>query len=198
MFDGNTMSGNSGHFARALVEVDLSQPIITSVMGGCSDGSLLINLSYENPLYCPFCNFVGHEISNCRRKRVADKADVGHDEGHGQPKQLKEQPSKAAKGASEWVTKDKKDRTKEAGRLYEPEAVVQTTNRFSVIAEDKEDFDTGVEDLNVAKEAPLAGSRQFVERETRSDSEDSNLEMDGLALKLASHSMNKTPVGQSQ
>lgn len=70
-FDGNTMSGNSGHFARALIEVDLSHPIITSVMGGCSDGSLVIDLKYENlPAYCIFATSWGMMLLVAvRRKR---------------------------------------------------------------------------------------------------------------------------------
>lgn len=190
-FDGNTMSGNSRYFARALVEVDLSQPIITSVMERCSDGSLLIDLSYENlPLYCSCCNFVGHDINNCRKQKTADKVVEKGGKTFNLPKQQKEQPAKV-KGGSEWIQKGARDGPLETGRRTQSEnAGIITTNRFLRIEDINEDATNEVTALEKEDLVDLEG-------EVQACSEGSDMEMDELALKLAKHSMIKTPKGGS-
>lgn len=65
--DSNSVNRMFGHFARVLLEVDLSNTLPETMMiehqGFCS----FVSLSYERvPNFCSHCTIVGHSISNCK------------------------------------------------------------------------------------------------------------------------------------
>ncbi|PON33061.1 hypothetical protein TorRG33x02_355600, partial [Trema orientale] len=67
-FDEMTLNGEFGHYARMLIDIDLSQPISDSLMVEVGSDCLFIPLEYERlPSFCSTCKFIGHEATNCRR-----------------------------------------------------------------------------------------------------------------------------------
>ncbi|PON36859.1 Zinc knuckle CX2CX4HX4C [Parasponia andersonii] len=62
-----TLKGDLGHFARIHIDIDLSQPILDSLMFEVGEDCLLIPLSYENLLaFCLSCNTIGHAAAACK------------------------------------------------------------------------------------------------------------------------------------
>ncbi|PON42859.1 Endonuclease/exonuclease/phosphatase [Trema orientale] len=67
-FDEMILKGEFGHYARMLIDIDLSQPISDSLMVEVGNDCLFIPLEYERlPSFCSSYKFIGHEASNCRR-----------------------------------------------------------------------------------------------------------------------------------
>ncbi|PON82607.1 Zinc knuckle CX2CX4HX4C [Trema orientale] len=67
-FDEMTLNGEFGHYARMLIDIDLSQPISDSLMVEVGSDCLFILLEYERlSSFCCACKFIGHEASTCRR-----------------------------------------------------------------------------------------------------------------------------------
>ncbi|KAH6805004.1 hypothetical protein C2S51_029835 [Perilla frutescens var. frutescens] len=77
--DGNTVHGTVGHFARILVEIEMSMQPQNSVMIDRGDASFFVDLDFENlPPFCGACQVVGHVLSKCRKvKRTENKTVEG-------------------------------------------------------------------------------------------------------------------------
>lgn len=90
--DNNSLTGQFGHFARVLVEVDLISPLQEQVMleqpGHCG----FVTITYERlPEFCPHCSIIGHSVSNCKRQRTKEApqiADTLPQRGRSQEKQI--------------------------------------------------------------------------------------------------------------
>ncbi|KAH6786733.1 hypothetical protein C2S52_006285 [Perilla frutescens var. hirtella] len=106
--DGMSMHGEVGHFARILIEIDMSQPLQSSVMVDREEASFFVDLSYENiPLFCSDCQMVGYSTSKCRAaKSKGDnepaKAVVGEDTVDGKKKS---DNAKSGRATKEWVVR---------------------------------------------------------------------------------------------
>ncbi|XP_065848420.1 uncharacterized protein [Euphorbia lathyris] len=71
-FDKNTIDGEFGHFARILIELDLSKPLQKEIRVDTDNLIVWAQVFYENlPGFYSECNSVGHVMTNCRR--VSDK-----------------------------------------------------------------------------------------------------------------------------
>ncbi|XP_057789149.1 uncharacterized protein LOC131006012 [Salvia miltiorrhiza] len=69
--DGMSIDDEVAHFARILVEIDLSQPLpeFMTIDGG--EYFFNIEFSYEYiPLYCTICKITGHSPDKCRRGKT--------------------------------------------------------------------------------------------------------------------------------
>lgn len=78
--DGNSLDGMFGHYARVLVEVDLSSSLEETVLLERQGHCAFVSISYERlPEYCSHCSIIGHSVNNCRRNKSSDKdkEDVG-------------------------------------------------------------------------------------------------------------------------
>ncbi|PON38987.1 Zinc knuckle CX2CX4HX4C [Trema orientale] len=74
-FDEMTLKGEFGHFARILIDIDLSQPISDSLMVEVGNDCLFIPLEYERlPDFCSSCKIIGHVVSSCRRGQKSTTA----------------------------------------------------------------------------------------------------------------------------
>ncbi|PON38969.1 Zinc knuckle CX2CX4HX4C, partial [Trema orientale] len=87
-FDEMTLKGEFGHFARILIDIDLSQPISDSLMVEVGNDCLFIPLEYERlPAFCSSCKIIGHTASSCRRGHkptTAKESDSRVDRGRSQ------------------------------------------------------------------------------------------------------------------
>ncbi|XP_058775347.1 uncharacterized protein LOC131649612 [Vicia villosa] len=60
-----------GHFARVLVDIDLSAKIRHKLWVEREDFAFLVNVEYENlPLFCSHCHNIGHSFSSCKLIKV--------------------------------------------------------------------------------------------------------------------------------
>ncbi|KAK2643686.1 hypothetical protein Ddye_018881 [Dipteronia dyeriana] len=65
-FDRATLEGDYGHFARMLIDVDLSKPLPDSIMIEIGDDYLFLTLFFENVLsFCSVCCSIGHSAASC-------------------------------------------------------------------------------------------------------------------------------------
>ena len=75
--DNAMLEGNFGHFARLLIDVDLSKELLESLMIEREGHKFFIHIEYENlPTFCIICLAVGHSLANCRRNPTARKTDA--------------------------------------------------------------------------------------------------------------------------
>lgn len=141
--DGHTAAGMVGHFARALVEIDLSLPITESIMIGRSSTSFQVNFGYENlPFFCTFCKFIGHSVSTCNH---AKRKDAANDQKKADP------PTRADKVKEKWVEKSKMPDSEFHANN------VPTSNTFAVLQEEAPHFEDNSNDLQADESPPRSG-----------------------------------------
>jgi hypothetical protein len=59
-----------GHYARVLVDVNLSQEMRFGVLVERKDFAFFVDIEYENlPDFCTYCNSIGHHVDICKRKK---------------------------------------------------------------------------------------------------------------------------------
>ncbi|XP_065875385.1 uncharacterized protein [Euphorbia lathyris] len=67
-FDNNTVNGEFGHYARVLIDVELSMNIQDRLQVDTENQKHWVFLEYENlPVLCDTCSSIGHDSSVCRR-----------------------------------------------------------------------------------------------------------------------------------
>ncbi|XP_057803376.1 uncharacterized protein LOC131018680 [Salvia miltiorrhiza] len=81
--DGGSANREVGHYARVLIEIDLSVPLRESLMIDEDNSSIYIEFSYESlPEFCMHCKIVGHTSDKCRklkqREDMKNKKTVGN------------------------------------------------------------------------------------------------------------------------
>jgi len=77
LVDSATQNRVFGHYARILVDMDLSQHIFNKVLIEREGYSFTIEITYERlPLFCTHCRSIGHHITNCRWLQPAKDAHV--------------------------------------------------------------------------------------------------------------------------
>ena len=65
-FDRATLEGDYGHFARMLIDVDLSKPLPDSIKIEVGEDCLFPTLYFENvPSFCSVCCFIGYSAISC-------------------------------------------------------------------------------------------------------------------------------------
>ncbi|XP_057791060.1 uncharacterized protein LOC131008184 [Salvia miltiorrhiza] len=70
--DASSAVGEVGHYARVIIEIDMSLPLREYVMIDEDDSSLYVEFSYENlPAYCNRCKITGHSTDKCRRTKAS-------------------------------------------------------------------------------------------------------------------------------
>ena len=70
--DEATQSRLFGHYARILVDVDLSDTIFESVLVEREGYEFSVTVEYERkPAFCPHCKMIGHSIQQCNRINFA-------------------------------------------------------------------------------------------------------------------------------
>ena len=74
--DQNTLEGKFGHYARILVDIDLSKELTDSLMIERLGHKFFISVEFENiPAFCRNCSMVGHSLANCKRNPGTKKID---------------------------------------------------------------------------------------------------------------------------
>ncbi|POO00100.1 Zinc knuckle CX2CX4HX4C [Trema orientale] len=89
-FDEMTLKGKFGHFARILIDIDLSQPILDSLMVEVGSDCFFVPLEYERLSdFCSSCKTIGHAASACKRgnslastKDLEPKVERGRSRSH--------------------------------------------------------------------------------------------------------------------
>ncbi|KAE9602006.1 putative transcription factor interactor and regulator CCHC(Zn) family [Lupinus albus] len=74
--DEATKNRAFGHFARALVEVNLSTTVPSKILVERDGFEFFVGIEVENmPAFCSKCHTIGHLVANCKRslKEVVDK-----------------------------------------------------------------------------------------------------------------------------
>jgi hypothetical protein len=63
-----------GHFARVLVDMDLSKELKYKVLVERKGYAFFVELGYDNlPAFCSYCKMTGHSLDKCRK--IAEKND---------------------------------------------------------------------------------------------------------------------------
>ncbi|XP_057802766.1 uncharacterized protein LOC131018045 [Salvia miltiorrhiza] len=71
LIDGQSAQAHVGHFARILVELDVSADLPEALDIKCGDIDFTVKFGYENlPYYCFVCKVVGHISNECRRRKT--------------------------------------------------------------------------------------------------------------------------------
>lgn len=66
-FDATTIASDFGHYARVLIDINLSKPPPDSILLKHDDFSFYVLFEYENlPAFCIVCSSLGHVASTCR------------------------------------------------------------------------------------------------------------------------------------
>ncbi|WCJ18475.1 hypothetical protein M5689_000823 [Euphorbia peplus] len=75
-FDNVTLQSDYGHYARMLLDVDLSRKL-PNIIGIEREGKKIkVRVSYEGlPSFCKVCSSVGHMAYQCRRNKTMEDAD---------------------------------------------------------------------------------------------------------------------------
>ncbi|XP_057811500.1 uncharacterized protein LOC131025726 [Salvia miltiorrhiza] len=75
--DGGSADRDVGHYARVLIELDLSLPLRESLMIEEDNSSIYVEFSYEAlPPFCQHCKLTGHLIDKCRRYKSKETKKV--------------------------------------------------------------------------------------------------------------------------
>ena len=65
--DGPTRNRTFGHYARILVDIDLSKKAYDEVLVEQDGFAFMVEIQYEQrPLFCHHCYSIGHNINTCR------------------------------------------------------------------------------------------------------------------------------------
>jgi len=65
------MERSFGHFARVLVDFDLSEHLRYGVIMERKGYEFFVGFEYENLLdFCSYCNNIGHYVDNCRKRKM--------------------------------------------------------------------------------------------------------------------------------
>jgi len=79
--DGPTRERKFGHYARILVDIDLSKTTYDEVLVEHDDFALMVEIQYERrPLFCHHCYIIGHNVTTCKwliPQATKDKVDRG-------------------------------------------------------------------------------------------------------------------------
>ena len=79
--DGPTRNRSFGHYARILVDIDLSKKAYDEVLVERDSFAFMVEIQYERrPLFCHHCYSIGHNITTCRwlqPQAVKEKMDRG-------------------------------------------------------------------------------------------------------------------------
>ncbi|XP_057771048.1 uncharacterized protein LOC130990832 [Salvia miltiorrhiza] len=125
--DGFAFAGHVGHFARVLVDMDVSKPIPETLTVDKGTRSFEVEFVYENlPHFCGYCKLAGHNIAQCRRKKQQDNNTEATN-----PKSL-DQPS------------FKSNHNKTMGKEWQKNKEIPIGNSFDALSKEL----TGAEDFN--------------------------------------------------
>jgi len=71
--DEATHSRLFGHYARVLVDDDMSDTLFETVLVEREGYAFSVNVEYERrPAYCPHCKMIAHSIQSCNRFKYAN------------------------------------------------------------------------------------------------------------------------------
>ena len=105
--DQNTLDGKFGHFARILIDIDLSKDLTESLMIERQGHKFFISVGFENlPEFCRNCMAVGHSLGSCKRNPVVLKTEANKEKSLKQVYQVKSaaQPLENAQSTKEGET----------------------------------------------------------------------------------------------
>ncbi|XP_057791935.1 uncharacterized protein LOC131008855 [Salvia miltiorrhiza] len=84
VIDGLSAHASVGHFARILVEMDVSKAVPDFFDVKCGDRVFVLEFGYEDlPYYCHSCCVVGHATTSCRRSKEGMNDTEGQPAGKG-------------------------------------------------------------------------------------------------------------------
>jgi hypothetical protein len=96
--DGPTRNRAFGHYARILVDIDLSERVYDEILVEREGFAFKVEVQYERrPLFCHHCYVIGHNVTNC--KWLNPEAAKVNDCGRKQVPETNNQPC-VVKGAS--------------------------------------------------------------------------------------------------
>ena len=96
--DGPTRNRTFGHYARILVDIDLSKRVYDEILVEREGFAFKVEVKYERrPLFCHHCYVIGHNVTNC--KWLNPEAAKVNDRGKKQVPETNNQP-RVVKGAS--------------------------------------------------------------------------------------------------
>jgi hypothetical protein len=84
--DQRTTDRSIGLYARILIEVDLSSPLLNQLRVFCGEGDyVIVSVEYENtPHVCGACGLVGHLVSDCKVRLPLKENDFPASRGRSQ------------------------------------------------------------------------------------------------------------------
>lgn len=98
-----------GHFARVLIDIDLSKELRYEVLVERKGYAFFVELEYENvPEFCDYCRSVGHHVSVCRKAGKRNNDGTHQENNKGEPTEKIQDKGKAllVKQNVVWTEKD--------------------------------------------------------------------------------------------
>lgn len=98
-----------GHFARVLIDIDLSKELRYEVLVERKGYAFFVELEYENvPEFCAYCRAVGHHVSVCRKAGNRNNDGTHQENNKGEPAEKIQDKGKAplVKQNAVWTAKD--------------------------------------------------------------------------------------------
>ncbi|KAK0571609.1 hypothetical protein LWI29_018788 [Acer saccharum] len=132
--DRATVESDFGHFARILVDIDVSTvPPSSLLLERDESHSSFISVEYENlPAFCSICSFIGHFLNVCRW----NKSDKGIPVSSSKPDSARDGPATVVVDEGFQVPH------KHAPKLVFPQAEVPISNVFAAIQQDLGSLDS--------------------------------------------------------
>ncbi|XP_057803432.1 uncharacterized protein LOC131018743 [Salvia miltiorrhiza] len=135
--DGSTFLGAVGHYARVLIEMDVTKDIVYNLTVNRGSASFEIEFVYENiPYFCGICRKVGHSADKCRKN--SEEKEVRKDEEEDGSKNRRAN-APAAKDSGRFLDKPQKEafHAKSTKQFKAKEQVI-TKNSFEVLEREQD------------------------------------------------------------
>ncbi|XP_057791020.1 uncharacterized protein LOC131008143 [Salvia miltiorrhiza] len=135
--DGSTFLGAVGHYARVLIEMDVTNDIVYNLTVNRGSTSFEIEFVYENlPYFCGICRKVGHSADKCRKN--SEEKEGRKDEAK-EDSFNKRSNAPAAKASERFSDKHQKEvfHAKPTKQFKAKEQVI-TKNSFEVLDREQE------------------------------------------------------------
>ncbi|XP_057808500.1 uncharacterized protein LOC131022977 [Salvia miltiorrhiza] len=135
--DGASARGAAGHYARILLEINLSRPLPEALLVDGDERSFHVEFEFEQlPAFCSKCKITGHSIDKCNKIKNKSKDDSRHEtakeRSSNKGKEIIPMGTDKATRAPNWKPKSRdQNRTVHAHNLP-----VITENQFGVLEQD--------------------------------------------------------------
>jgi len=101
------MERTFGHYARVLVDIDVSIDLKYEVLVERKDFAFFVEFEYENlPEFCSYCKMIGHNVAVCRKANKQKEAYKGKAQVTDKGKEMAKHQQKEQAQKKQWSQKE--------------------------------------------------------------------------------------------